>query len=657
MRVIFTVLCAAFLAPAQDRANGSWNLEVPGDRQWIDTNIDLQAGETVRITATGTLKYATSPREFGPEGTSRAWMDMLKQFPVLDANRGALIGRVGDRDTARGFLIGPKREYRVPAGGRLFLGVNQAGMDRASGSFQVRIERVAAALPPVSNVPVVEMTQQQIDSIPRRVVDKEGTPGDRVNFAVVGSEKQVKEALAKAGWTVVDRTTKDAVFRGILVSVSKQAYVTLPMSELLLFGRPQDFGYAQADPLQVVAARHHFRIWKAPFTVGGREVWAGAGTHDVGFDRDQRNGKITHRIDGEVDKEREFIGRSLLESGMVAKTGYLTPKDPVTQAKTAHGQSFSSDGRTLIVYLNIDPSDSSDHFSDYFCTVLRQNPDGGNWGDCTQYLDDNGKSDFRLPKLSQDYRILIVPGFMSSCFADSPAFLEGQESLRKRGLSVTLLPVPNDPSEQNAKMIGDYLRAEGPKDKRKFILIGYSKGTPDIQVALARENISPWVAAFISVAGASGGSVIADAIPDQADRFIRQYFKMDTCRGDVAAGFRSLRRSVRQPFLGAYPNLPVPTYSIVAFAEKSNTSKALVQTWEMLAPYDSKQDGQLTAADATIPGSKYLGALKGDHFSVALPFDKSADSTIRQGMDKTRFPRAALFESLLLFVMHDLGAQ
>jgi hypothetical protein len=27
------------------------------------------------------------------------------------------------------------------------------------------------------------------------------------------------------------------------------------------------------------------------------EVWAGAGTHDIGFARDKRNGRIIHRID------------------------------------------------------------------------------------------------------------------------------------------------------------------------------------------------------------------------------------------------------------------------------------------------------------------------------------------------------------------------
>jgi len=123
------------------------------------------------------------------------------------------------------------------------------------------------------------------------------------------------------------------------------------MSELWLFGRAQDFGYAQADPLRVVASRHHFRIWKAPFTHDGSTVWIGAGTHDVGFDRDQRNGKLTHRIDPEVDGEREYIGESLSQTGMVAKMDYMMPRQSVREAKTAHGEEFRSDGRTLIIYL------------------------------------------------------------------------------------------------------------------------------------------------------------------------------------------------------------------------------------------------------------------------------------------------------------------
>ncbi len=71
--------------------------------------------------------------------------------------------------------------------------------------------------------------------------------------------------------------------------------------------------------------------------------------------------------------------------------------------------------------------------------------------------------------------------------------------------------------------------------------------------------------------------------------------------------------------------------------------------------YDPLQDGQLTRQDAIVPGSTYLGVAKGDHFAVALPFDKSSDATIKTGMDKTKYPRGALIESLLRFVTDDLA--
>ena len=73
--------------------------------------------------------------------------------------------------------------------------------------------------------------------------------------------------------------------------------------------------------------------------------------HDIGFDRDQRNNGITHKIDPNSDGERDYIRDSLVQTGLVLKTDYMTPADPVLKAKTATGSEFTSDGRTLLVYL------------------------------------------------------------------------------------------------------------------------------------------------------------------------------------------------------------------------------------------------------------------------------------------------------------------
>ena len=42
-------------------------------------------------------------------------------------------------------------------------------------------------------------------------------------------------------------------------------------------------------------------------------------------------------------------------------------------------------------------------------------------------------------------------------------------------------------------------------------------------------------------------------------------------------------------------------------------------------------------------------------FAVALPFDKSSDATIKSGMDKTKYPRGALIESLIRYVTDNLA--
>lgn len=325
---------------------------------WVDTNIDLNVGDALHITASGQLQYTGARQENGPAGLPRAFTDLLRTLPVNEAGRGAVVARIGSSDAARPFLVGEEVNYRVPIAGRLFISINQASTDIATGSYQVKIDWKTAAATTRATKPadvhVPAFPQSLIDSIPRRVSDPAGNPGDRVNFILIGSQDQVQAALKAAGWVVVDRTDKDTVVRGILASLSKQAYVTIPMSELWLFGRAQDFGYAQADPVRVVASRHHFRIWKAPFTLEGQTVWAGAGTHDIGFDRDQRNNGVTHKIDPNTDGERDYIRDSLMQTGMVIKTDYITPTNPVLSANTATGSGFTSDGRTLLVYLAAD---------------------------------------------------------------------------------------------------------------------------------------------------------------------------------------------------------------------------------------------------------------------------------------------------------------
>jgi hypothetical protein len=329
-------------------------LSISGDQSWTDSGIDLHPGDHVLITAKGELEFLGAG-ESGPEGLPRSFKDLLRILPINQLGRGALIGRIGDVETSQPFLIGSKHDLVVRRPGRLFIGINHQPDDWAAGSYTVDIDLAAstasAAAPPSVATTVPAVTKDLLRKIPRRVADKDSTLGDVANFLLIGTEQQVLQAFQDAGWVQVDANADAAVLHSILASLSKESYVHMPMSELFLFGRVQDYGFAHADPVAVIATRHHLRLWKSALTVDGLPVWVGAATHDIGFEQDQRNGGITHKIDPDVDLEREFVGKSLSETGRLAALTHVMPPTPVKEEHTATGGNFHSNGEVLVMRL------------------------------------------------------------------------------------------------------------------------------------------------------------------------------------------------------------------------------------------------------------------------------------------------------------------
>jgi hypothetical protein len=327
---------------------------------WTTTDLDIKPGERAVFSATGTGRCSAQDPEFGPAGMPRSFRDLLRVLPV-QTGRGALIGRIGEADVAQSFVIGASAEIVATAPGILALGTNRSENDSCTAPFSVHVE----IFPPAAGTKsVVARRVDSIDgvnaviaaSLPRRVHDRAGNPGDLVNFVILGSEAGMQRVFKAAGWVTVDADVVNAAINGVLGSLSKEAYLTMPMSQLYLFDRPQDYGWAHAEPVKVVASRHHLRVWRAPNAVNGATLWAGAATHDIGFERDQRTNGITHQIDPDVDLEREYVEKTLTMTGVVSEFTYILPKDAVREAKTATGGAFHSDGRVLVLKLDEPPS-------------------------------------------------------------------------------------------------------------------------------------------------------------------------------------------------------------------------------------------------------------------------------------------------------------
>ena len=137
--------------------------------------------------------------------------------------------------------------------------------------------------------------------------------------------------------------------RDALQSLSAEAYLARPLSDLYLFGRPQDYSFADSAMAEAVQARHYLRVWRNPSEVNGQTLWVGAAAHDTGPWWNSHAGEVSYKIDPNVDRERDFVRDTLNATGLVDHLGYVrfSPKD--RRIKTEAGFKLRTDGRVLVM--------------------------------------------------------------------------------------------------------------------------------------------------------------------------------------------------------------------------------------------------------------------------------------------------------------------
>lgn len=124
-------------------------LAVPGDQPWVDTGIDVTAGEPLTITAKGRVRIGKIKKpkedavcEVGPQGTFFYSDDMqAHNFPMPAAGNGpascfCLIGRIGQGPA---FFVGEARSWVAGQTGRLYLGINDFDPAGNTGEFYAEV--------------------------------------------------------------------------------------------------------------------------------------------------------------------------------------------------------------------------------------------------------------------------------------------------------------------------------------------------------------------------------------------------------------------------------------------------------------------------------------------------------------------------------------
>jgi dienelactone hydrolase len=255
-------------------------------------------------------------------------------------------------------------------------------------------------------------------------------------------------------------------------------------------------------------------------------------------------------------------------------------------------------------------------------------------------------------------RVVFVPGLGTKCVEGFIGF-QGTvfNHLARFGHEASILMVePLSSSARNGGIIRDAVMSmPEPTDGVRLVLMGYSKGAPDILEAVGTyPELQQRVAAVVSVAGAVGGSPAANTVEQSTLDLVRHLPGAECDPGDDGA-LESLRPGVRQSW---YANHSLPKsiryYSVITFPDADHISFILKSGYDKLSQVESRNDSQLIFYDQLIPGSVLVGYLNADHWAVAVPINRNHPFIASNFVDKNAFPREVLAEAILRFVEEDL---
>ena len=264
--------------------------------------------------------------------------------------------------------------------------------------------------------------------------------------------------------------------------------------------------------------------------------------------------------------------------------------------------------------------------------------------------------------------VLIVPGLFGDC-VDTQAVPFGDGVVRSRddqytqayriyddlGLAgIRALKVPGRASSTaNGEIVARELVAEaGRGDVDRIVLIGYSKGVPDMLEGLAglqRDGRVPAkLKSVVSVAGVVMGTPLADKFASLYDA-LSGAMELAGCPPSTGGEVQSMMRPLRGAWL-AHAVLPsTPSYySIVGHADRDDVALALRGFFDRLSALDRRTDGQVLLPDAILPDSTLLAVANSDHWNFVLPFARSPRRIVQAQLASGRdFPREALLRAIV----------
>ncbi len=209
--------------------------------------------------------------------------------------------------------------------------------------------------PKTAPLPTPLVVEQDVASLfrdrplPRYTETLTGQDQEPLSFVIVASDdRTLVDAFQRAGWTLAARETLGSLVRAGRAALADKPDPAAPMTPSFWNSRPHDFGFEKPLAHATVRERHHARFWKTGLAISdGSLLYVGTASLDIGL-----KWGIAHRIQANIDAEREYLFSDLSGSGVIRsfrKTDFVEP----LYGHNFIGDPFFTDGKVyLVVFRN-----------------------------------------------------------------------------------------------------------------------------------------------------------------------------------------------------------------------------------------------------------------------------------------------------------------
>jgi hypothetical protein len=190
--------------------------------------------------------------------------------------------------------------------------------------------------------------------MPVRSEDLIGAEMEPVSLVFAASREDLRATFERAGWTLADLPTPVRVVREAIAIATDGLDPSGPATPAYFADRPQTLTFEKPDAATPgIRHRHHTRVWQTTYCLqaGCMPLWVATASFDAGIEVSHRLHLPTHRIDPEIDLERDLIASDLGAAG-ARRLGTLKILEPLSGTNAA-GDAFRTDGRAVVLQLSL----------------------------------------------------------------------------------------------------------------------------------------------------------------------------------------------------------------------------------------------------------------------------------------------------------------